>query len=107
MLAQGFSGLRFPADLEGRYQQGRADERLRLIRRGAFWVLLLWNAPQTSPGGQVVLHDRVNLSLEACVGPCHGGVDGRAHQATAASFKSISVPNRGCRPWVSVSMTCW
>ena len=44
VLAQGFSGLRFPADLEGRYQQGRADERLRLNRRGAFWVLLLWNS---------------------------------------------------------------
>ncbi|MBC7700237.1 diguanylate cyclase [Aquabacterium sp.] len=44
VLAQGFSGLRFPAKLEGRYQQGRAAERLRLLRGGAFWVLLLWNS---------------------------------------------------------------
>ena len=42
-LSQGFGVLRFPADLERRYQQGRADERLRLIHRGVFWVLLLWN----------------------------------------------------------------
>ena len=43
VLARGFSALRFPAGLELRYQQDRAEERLRLIRGGAFWILFLYN----------------------------------------------------------------
>lgn len=43
MLARGFPRLLFPAALESRYLQARAEERLRLTRGGAFWVLLLSN----------------------------------------------------------------
>lgn len=44
LLAQGFAMLRFPQTLEARYQADKATERLALLRRGALWTLLLFNA---------------------------------------------------------------
>lgn len=42
--AQGFKYLRFPPSLEARYLQDKEAERLRLIRIGAIFTLLLTNA---------------------------------------------------------------
>lgn len=44
LLQQGFATLRFPAALEARYQADKAVERFSLLRRGALWTLLLFNA---------------------------------------------------------------
>lgn len=44
VLQQGFLGLRFPADMEARFQQDTAPERVRLLRIGAFLGLLLAGA---------------------------------------------------------------
>ncbi|RZL10625.1 MAG: GGDEF domain-containing protein [Rubrivivax sp.] len=44
LLAEGFARLQFPQTLETRYQADKASERLGLLRRGALWTLLLFNA---------------------------------------------------------------
>ena len=44
LLAEGFARLQFPHALEARYQSDKANERLGLLRRGALWTLLLFNA---------------------------------------------------------------
>jgi len=43
VLAQGFKGLRFPAEMEASYLQAKAPERLGLIRMGAVLSIILSN----------------------------------------------------------------
>ncbi len=62
VLKRGFNGLRFPSDLESRYQQDRSPERSRLIHRGALWVLWLSNTLLLTDW--LMVHDQFSKALQ-------------------------------------------